>query len=227
VQGFYAGPFSEMYLRNSIGNNCFLFGGSAEDSCRLRGPKYVCWREQKNVIWALEQGCQMVCFQTKNPNLGKLWRFLQSKTLAYFVTILVCLTAIGTILYFIWYILWSFGIFFLVVVCCNKKIWQPFPGGVACILSAENVWSLWVVGSSPAGVEIRVARWYIFRPKITIWVYFGGRRNRKFSRYLEYFKATWYILCSSSNVAVIWYFLPVWVNCTKKNLTALVAILSK
>jgi hypothetical protein len=21
-----------------------------------------------------EQGCQMVCFQTKNPNLGKFWR---------------------------------------------------------------------------------------------------------------------------------------------------------
>jgi hypothetical protein len=23
------------------------------------------------------QGCQMVCFQTKNPNLGKFWRVLQ------------------------------------------------------------------------------------------------------------------------------------------------------
>jgi hypothetical protein len=23
-----------------------------------------------------EQGCQMVCFQTKNPNLGKFWRIL-------------------------------------------------------------------------------------------------------------------------------------------------------
>jgi hypothetical protein len=25
------------------------------------------------------QGCQMVCFQTKNPNLGKFWRVLQWK----------------------------------------------------------------------------------------------------------------------------------------------------
>jgi hypothetical protein len=26
---------------------------------------------------AAEQGCQMVCFQTKNPNLGKFWRALE------------------------------------------------------------------------------------------------------------------------------------------------------
>jgi hypothetical protein len=33
----------------------------------------------------LDQGCQMVCFQTKNPNLGKFWRVLQSKMLVYFM----------------------------------------------------------------------------------------------------------------------------------------------
>jgi hypothetical protein len=27
-----------------------------------------------------DQGCQMVCFQTKNPNLGKFWRVLQWRT---------------------------------------------------------------------------------------------------------------------------------------------------
>jgi hypothetical protein len=26
-----------------------------------------------------EQGCQMVSFHTKNPNLGKLWRALELK----------------------------------------------------------------------------------------------------------------------------------------------------
>jgi hypothetical protein len=31
------------------------------------------------------QGCQMVCFQTKNPNLGKVWRVLLWKI--YFLTI--------------------------------------------------------------------------------------------------------------------------------------------
>jgi hypothetical protein len=25
------------------------------------------------------QGCQMVCFKTKNPNLGKFWRALELK----------------------------------------------------------------------------------------------------------------------------------------------------
>jgi hypothetical protein len=33
------------------------------------------------------QGCQMVYFQTKNPNWGKLWRVLQWKLLVYFPTI--------------------------------------------------------------------------------------------------------------------------------------------
>jgi hypothetical protein len=31
------------------------------------------------------QGCPMVCFQTKNPNLGKFWRVLQWKMLVYFM----------------------------------------------------------------------------------------------------------------------------------------------
>jgi hypothetical protein len=34
------------------------------------------------------QGCQMVHFQTKNPNLGKLWRALTWKRLIYFMAIL-------------------------------------------------------------------------------------------------------------------------------------------
>jgi hypothetical protein len=33
------------------------------------------------------QGCQMVCFQTKNPNLGKFWRVFQWKSLVYFMII--------------------------------------------------------------------------------------------------------------------------------------------
>jgi hypothetical protein len=31
------------------------------------------------------QGCQTVCFQTKNPNLGKFWRVLLWKILVYFL----------------------------------------------------------------------------------------------------------------------------------------------
>jgi hypothetical protein len=47
----------------------------------------------------------MVCFQTKNPYLGKVWRTLEWKTLVYFMVI--------------WYILWPYG---NVVV-----IWYIFP----------------------------------------------------------------------------------------------------
>jgi hypothetical protein len=44
------------------------------------------------------QGCQMVNFQTKNPNLGKFSRVLQCKMLVYFMSI--------------WYLLQPFGVFY-------------------------------------------------------------------------------------------------------------------
>jgi hypothetical protein len=34
-----------------------------------------------------EQGCQMVCFQSKNPNLGRFWSALGWKMLVYFMVI--------------------------------------------------------------------------------------------------------------------------------------------
>jgi hypothetical protein len=40
----------------------------------IQGPIYV-------------QGCQMVCFQTKNPDLGKIWRALDGKMWLYFMAI--------------------------------------------------------------------------------------------------------------------------------------------
>jgi hypothetical protein len=46
-----------------------------------------------------DQDCQMVYFQTKNPNLGKFLRTLEWELLLYFMRIWnVCITAI-------WYIL--------------------------------------------------------------------------------------------------------------------------
>jgi hypothetical protein len=62
-------------------------------------------------MYALEeQGCQMVCFQTKNPNLGKFWRVLPWEILVYFMTIWSILQPLeifyGHLVYFgvIWYI---------------------------------------------------------------------------------------------------------------------------
>jgi hypothetical protein len=70
----------------------------------------------------------MVCFQTKNPSLGKFWKVLLRKILVYFMTIWsTYFTAIGNIL-------WPFGIFCGNLVYFSPlwyfgpiKIWQPCP----------------------------------------------------------------------------------------------------
>jgi hypothetical protein len=77
-------------------------------------------------------GCQMVCFQTKNPNLGKFWRVLLCKILVYFMTIWSSLRPLeifyGNLVHFveIGYIFprfWYFG---------PRKIWQP------CIITSTR-----------------------------------------------------------------------------------------
>jgi hypothetical protein len=57
----------------------------------------------------------MVCFQTKNPNLGKFWRVLLWENLDIIYDPLVYFTAIGNIS-------WAFGIF-----CSNLVYFSPFP----------------------------------------------------------------------------------------------------
>jgi hypothetical protein len=67
-----------------------------------------------------DQGCQMVYFETKIPNLGKFGKFLQYKMLLHFMAIRYILRPFGIfyghLVYFIaiWYILLTFGIF-----CCH------------------------------------------------------------------------------------------------------------
>jgi hypothetical protein len=43
-----------------------------------------------------DQGCQMVYFLTKRPNLGKFWRALEWKRFVYFMTICNALLPLGT-----------------------------------------------------------------------------------------------------------------------------------
>jgi hypothetical protein len=73
-----------------------------------------------------QRGCQMVSFQTKNPNSGIFWRTLEWKMLLnihsghleYFTTSEYILWAIGNFV-FIWFIfppLWYIA---------PRKIWQP------------------------------------------------------------------------------------------------------
>jgi hypothetical protein len=66
----------------------------------------------------------MVCFQTKNPNLGKFWRALEWKMQVYFVVIWNILRAFGNLWPFgnvviIWYILPHFGIL------CHEQSGNP------------------------------------------------------------------------------------------------------
>jgi hypothetical protein len=62
----------------------------------------------------------MVCFQTKNPNLGKFWRALDWKLLY-----ISCPFGIfyGDLGYFItsWYILYSFGTFSTILFSCRYQ----------------------------------------------------------------------------------------------------------
>jgi hypothetical protein len=76
------------------------------------------------------QACQMVYFRTQNPNLGKFCRVVQWKMLVYFMLIWFILWSFGIfyghLVYFmvIWYILWSFGIFYghLVYLCYGNLV---------------------------------------------------------------------------------------------------------
>jgi hypothetical protein len=64
------------------------------------------------------RGCQMVYFQTKNPNLGKLWKALEWEMLVYFMPNWYILCPIGIfyaqLAYFMpnWHILCPIGIFY-------------------------------------------------------------------------------------------------------------------
>jgi hypothetical protein len=57
-------------------------------------------------------------FQTKNQNLGNFLRVLAMEDVGIFHGHLVNFTAI-------WYILWTFGIFFTFWYLVPRKIWQP------------------------------------------------------------------------------------------------------
>jgi hypothetical protein len=61
----------------------------------------------------------MVCFQTKNPNLGKFWRALDGKMLIYFMDIWNILRTFGKFLLHFVLILYIFPV---LVSCTNKNL---------------------------------------------------------------------------------------------------------
>jgi hypothetical protein len=56
-------------------------------------------RQSSKFFCLSDQGCQMVYFQTKNPNLGRFGRALESNMLLFFMTIWNILRQFG-IIYF-------------------------------------------------------------------------------------------------------------------------------
>jgi hypothetical protein len=88
-------------------------------------------------IGDLDQGCQMVHFQTKNPNLGKFWRAFDWEMLIYFLAILAILRTFGIFYhhlnYFtdIWDILSPFELFYG-HLGYFMTIWYIFPVLVSC-----------------------------------------------------------------------------------------------
>jgi hypothetical protein len=105
VLGFIFGRF---FSQNSSGHH-------ARNRASFIINKPSTLSNQINETFIRDQGCQMVCFQTKFPNLGKFWRALQLKMLVYFMEIWSISRSSGT------YILWTFGIFFPILVFCTKK----------------------------------------------------------------------------------------------------------
>jgi hypothetical protein len=70
-------------------------------------------------------------------------------------------------------------------------------------------------------VSVRVARCHVFKPKILIWVNFGGTWNGRFWSILWPFGLFWGHLVY---LMVIWNFFPVLVSCLNKNLATLVSV---
>jgi hypothetical protein len=97
-----------------------LVGGRRRRYRQTTSPEHSLWcsnpstsfRNKMAEFCIKRQGCQMVCFQTKNPKLGKFYRALDCKMFIYFIAI--------------WNILWRFGIF------CDHLVhfvftWYIFP----------------------------------------------------------------------------------------------------
>jgi hypothetical protein len=115
---------------------------SPQRQCHLQGAINTRWKccilelgrlctldqEWKNKS-VLDQGCQMVYFQTKNPNLCKFWSALDWRMVIYLMAICIILWTFGIFcdhlvhFVFIWYIFWFW---YHVPI----KIWQPCSGPI-------------------------------------------------------------------------------------------------
>jgi hypothetical protein len=170
-------------------------------------------------IEANEQGCQMVCFQTKNLNLGKFLRALDWKMLIYFMAIWNILrTFYDHLVHFvlICYIFYGFGVTYqqksgnpanepslirigawkhLSPIKCGKYFKAVVSGQfnkaiklkvvkfnqvflqILSPLPQKRIPPIGIFKIMKTSVGLRVARWFVFKPKIQIWVNFRGCGN--------------------------------------------------
>jgi hypothetical protein len=102
-------------------DQCAIFGANLSNITKtLRSGDFYalifCACVPRYLYVYVKQGCQMVYFQTKNPNLGKFWRALKLVfLLVYFMAIWNMLWPLG-VLYDLLVILWYFGTFSHVLV---------------------------------------------------------------------------------------------------------------
>jgi hypothetical protein len=126
----------------------------------------------------------MVCFRTKNTNFGKVWRALEWKMLLYLMTIRYTLHTYGLLVWFV--IIWYIFTFWYVLT--KKNLATLFPRLIRTSVFTENLFLrtrlplFFYLLVFPA--PVRVARWFVFKPKIQIWVNFAGSCNGR----------GWYIL---------------------------------
>jgi hypothetical protein len=94
----------------------------------------------------------MVCFQTKNPNFGKIGRVLEYKMLLYFMTFWNILRPFGIIYSLLVCSLWSFGIFFSVLVYWTNKNLATLPHSPQSsqIMARVRTYAFWSSGEVSA-----------------------------------------------------------------------------
>jgi hypothetical protein len=156
--------------------------------CYFKEIKKSILRTHKVVCFV--RGCQMVCMIS---NQKSQFGYILKLTMLVYVLV-------------IWNILRPFGIFNGPLVCFTKK-------NLATLLLMQVFtrdhricsWFIeWTPRSKRANGVSRVARWFVFKPKIPIWVNFGGRWYGRcwciiwpfglFYGHLTYFTAFGYIL---------------------------------
>jgi hypothetical protein len=130
------------------------------------------------------QGCQMLYFQARIPNLGAFCRMFQWKMLVYFMSIWYILQPFGIfysrLVYFtaVWYIFWLFGIFFPVLVCCSKKNLATLAKLVNCwlFLQMEIVVCAWFdpISIVKHTIEMDILFWSVEYTTLNIFCFFGG-----------------------------------------------------